>query len=171
MADGLRQAEETDHSRIVAAIESWWTDSRSPAEARELSLLVPRLFLQHFSGTSLVAERGGETVGFLIGFLSADRAEDAYIHFVGVDPALRGGGLARRLHAEFFDTASSAGRSRVRCITSPANTASVAFHRRMGFELVPGDTEIDGIPVHQDYDGRGHDRVCFVREVSLASVS
>ncbi|WP_371812640.1 GNAT family N-acetyltransferase [Saccharopolyspora sp. ASAGF58] len=67
------------------------------------------------------------------------------IHFVGVDPARRRGGLARRLYAEFFDTASSAGRSRVRCITSPANTGSIAFHRRMGFELVPGDTEIDGI--------------------------
>ncbi|MGI8311136.1 N-acetyltransferase family protein [Saccharopolyspora hattusasensis] len=171
MTDGLRQAEETDHPRIVAAIESWWTDSRSPAAARELSLLVPRLFLQHFSGTSLVAERGGEMLGFLIGFLSADRPEDAYIHFVGVDPARRRGGLARRLYAEFFDTASSAGRSRVRCITSPANTGSIAFHRRMGFELVPGDTEIDGIPVHRDYDGRGHDRVCFVREVSPASGS
>lgn len=60
----MRQAEETDHPRIVAAIESWWTDSRSPAAARELSLLVLRLFLQHFSGTSLVAERGGEMLGF-----------------------------------------------------------------------------------------------------------
>ncbi|WP_317891384.1 GNAT family N-acetyltransferase [Saccharopolyspora pogona] len=145
MTDELGQAEEADHPRIVAAIESWWTDSRSPAAARELSLLVPRLFLQHFSGTSLLAERGGEMAGFLIGFLSADCPEDAYIHFVGVDPALRRGGLARRLYAEFFDTASRAGRSRVRCITSPVNTGSIAFHRRMGFELVPGATEIEGI--------------------------
>ncbi|MEV5535595.1 GNAT family N-acetyltransferase [Saccharopolyspora shandongensis] len=166
MTDRLRNAEEHDHRRIVAAIESWWTDSRSPAAARELSLLVPRLFLQHFSGTSFVAERDGRMTGFLIGFLSADRAADAYIHFVGVDPALRRSGLARALYAKFFDAASRAGRGRVHCITSPANSGSIAFHRRMGFELVPGDTEADGVPVHRDYDGLGHDRVCFVRDIS-----
>ncbi|MEV0704026.1 GNAT family N-acetyltransferase [Saccharopolyspora sp. NPDC050389] len=166
MTDQLRQAEERDHQRIVAAIESWWTDSRSPAAARELSLLVPRLFLQHFSGTSFIAEQDGRMAGFLIGFLSADRAEDAYVHFVGVDPALRRSGLARRLYAKFFDAAASAGRRRVHCVTSPANSGSIAFHQRMGFELVPGDTEADGVPVHRDYDGRGHDRVCFVRDIS-----
>ncbi|MGP4017179.1 GNAT family N-acetyltransferase [Saccharopolyspora sp. 5N708] len=171
MTDQLRQAEERDHLRIVAAIESWWTDSRAPAAARELSLLVPRLFLQHFSGTSFVAEQDGRMVGFLVGFLSFDHPAEAYIHFVGVDPALRGRGLARQLYTAFFDVASRAGRSRVHCITSPANTGSIGFHRRMGFQLVPGDAEIDGVPVHQNYDGRGHDRVCFVREIPPVSGS
>ncbi|MER5393162.1 GNAT family N-acetyltransferase [Saccharopolyspora sp. NPDC002686] len=161
----LRTAEEADHPRIVAAIQRWWTDSRSPEAARELSLLVPRLFLQHFGGTSFVAERDGRMAGFLIGFASADRAAEAYVHFVGVDPELRRSGLARRLYGEFFAAAARAGRTRVHCITSPANTGSIAFHRSMGFELIAGDAEIGGIPVHRDYDGPGHDRVCFARHI------
>ncbi|RKT82534.1 Predicted acetyltransferase, GNAT superfamily [Saccharopolyspora antimicrobica] len=164
----LRPAREEDHPEIVAAIQRWWSDSRSPEAARELSLLVPRLFLQHFAGTSLVAEQDGRMAGFLIGFGSADRAADAYIHFVGVDPELRRSGFARRLYGEFFAAAARAGRTRVHCVTSPANTGSIAFHRSMGFELTGGDAEIGGIPVHRDYDGAGHDRVCFVREIEPA---
>ncbi|GAA2799084.1 GNAT family N-acetyltransferase [Saccharopolyspora taberi] len=165
MVDLIRQAEEGDHARIVDSIGTWWSDSRSPAAARELALLVPRLFLQHFGSTSFVVERDSRFLGFLVGFLSYDRPDDAYIHFVGVDPAQRRGGVARRLYKAFFDMVRQEGRSRVECITSPANTGSIAFHRRMGFELVPGDKEIDGVPVHSDYDAQGHDRVCFVREL------
>ncbi|KAA5826871.1 GNAT family N-acetyltransferase [Saccharopolyspora hirsuta] len=165
----LRTAREADHPEIVSAIQRWWSDSRSPEAARELSLLVPRLFLQHFSSTSFIAEQGGRMAGFLIGFGSADRPAEAYIHFVGVDPELRRSGLARRLYGEFFAAAARSGRTRVHCITSPANTGSIAFHRSMGFQLSPGDAEIDGIPVHRDYDGLGHDRVCFVRDIDPAA--
>ncbi|MER7016279.1 GNAT family N-acetyltransferase [Saccharopolyspora sp. NPDC000359] len=165
----LRTAEEADHPVVVAAIQRWWSDSRSPEAARELSLLVPRLFLQHFSGTSFIAEQDGRMAGFLIGFASADRPVEAYIHFVGVDPELRRSGLARRLYGQFFAAVARSGRTRVHCVTSPANTGSIAFHRSMGFQLRPGDAEIGGIPVHRDYDGLGHDRVCFVRDIDPAA--
>nr|WP_211901211.1 GNAT family N-acetyltransferase [Saccharopolyspora erythraea] len=166
MVDRIRRAEEDDHARIVEAIGTWWSDSRSPQAARELSMLVPRLFLQHFAGTSLVIERDGGFLGFLVGFVSQDHPEQAYVHFVGVDPAQRRGGVARRLYETFFDTVRRAGCTTVKCITSPVNTGSVGFHRRMGFSLVPGDDEVDGLPVHSDYDGLGQDRVCFVRELA-----
>lgn len=163
----VRHAKEADHSRIVQAISSWWSDSRGPDEVRELSLLVPRVFLQHFASTSFVAEAAdGRMVGFLVGLLSYDRPRDAYIHFVGIAPEQRRMGLARQLYRNFFDVAIRADRVRVQCITSPGNSGSIAFHRRMGFELVPGDAEREGVPVHTDYDGRGHERVCFQRELS-----
>lgn len=54
----LRQARTRDHGRIVGCIQDWWGDSRTPQEARELSLLLPRLFLQHFASTSLVLADG-----------------------------------------------------------------------------------------------------------------
>ena len=54
----------------------------------------------------------------------------------------------------------------MRAVTSPVNTGSVAFHRRMGFRLEPGDAEVDGIPVATGYDGPGQDRVRFVRDLS-----
>lgn len=77
-------------SRIVECVQQWWGSSRTPAQARELSLLLPKLFLQFFSSTSLVLEDDAGIRAFLVGFHAADNAEEAYIHFVGVDPTLRG---------------------------------------------------------------------------------
>ncbi|UXY17526.1 GNAT family N-acetyltransferase [Streptomyces cynarae] len=164
----LRQARVSDHGTIIACVQQWWADSRTPAQARELSLLLPKLFLQFFSGTSLVLEDEAAGIrAFLIGFHAADNDEEAYIHFVGVDPKLRGQGAARRLYTAFFQHAAEAGRTEVRAITSPGNTGSIAFHRAMGFSLESGDREVDGLPLHSDYDGPGLDRVCFYRKLAL----
>jgi ribosomal protein S18 acetylase RimI-like enzyme len=161
----LRQARVSDHRMVVGCVQQWWSDSRTPDQARELSLLLPKLFLQFFSGTSLVLEDDAGIRAFLIGFYAADNDEEAYIHFVGVDPTLRGQGLARRLYTEFLRGAAAAGRREVRAITSPGNTGSIAFHQAMGFTLEPGDREVDGLPVCSDYDGPGQDRVCFHRKI------
>lgn len=160
-----RQARVSDHPTIVGCVQRWWSDSRTPEQARELSLLLPKLFLQFFSGTSLVLEDDTGIRAFLIGFYAADNDEEAYIHFVGVDPTLRGQGLGRTLYTEFLRRAAAAGRSEVRAITSPGNTGSLAFHQSMGFTLEPGDRETDGVPVRIDYDGPGQDRVCFHRKI------
>ncbi|MEU3623249.1 GNAT family N-acetyltransferase [Amycolatopsis coloradensis] len=162
----MRQARVSDHGAIVRRVQQWWGDSRTPEQARELSLLLPKLFLQFFSSTSLVLEDEDGIRAFLVGFYSADNDVEAYIHFVGVDPKLRGQGAARRLYTTFFQRAAEAGRTEVRAITSPGNTGSIAFHRAMGFTLETGDRVIDGLPVHTDYDGAGHDRVCFHRKIA-----
>jgi len=52
--------------------------------------MLPRLFLDHFHATSLVASSDDELVGFLIGFHSASAPHRAYVHFVGVAPAVSG---------------------------------------------------------------------------------
>ncbi|MEV7191451.1 GNAT family N-acetyltransferase [Streptomyces sp. NPDC093510] len=163
-----RQARVSDHPAIIDRVQSWWGDTHSPEQSRELSLLLPKLFLQFFSETSLVVERAGRIDAFLIGLHSPDTAADgrrAYIHFVGVAPELRGQGVGRALYEEFCRRAAAAGCKDVRSVTSPRNTRSIAFHRAMGFGLEPGDREVDGLPVHGDYDGPGHDRVCFRREL------
>ncbi|WP_367321373.1 N-acetyltransferase family protein [Streptomyces sp. HUAS ZL42] len=160
----LRQARLSDHGTLVECVQRWWGDSRTPEQARELSLLLPRLFLQFFAGTSLVLEDDEGIRAFLIGFHAADNDEEAYIHFVGVDPRLRGQGVARHLYTAFFQQAAEAGRREVRAITSPGNAGSIAFHRAMGFAFEEGDRQLDGVPVHSDYDGPGQDRVCFRRE-------
>jgi predicted GNAT superfamily acetyltransferase len=157
----IRQAREADHHTLVECVQNWWGDSRTPEQARELSLLLPRIFLQHFSGTSLVMDGPDGIEGFLVGFHSYDHPDEAYIHFVGVHPQHRGQGVARQLYTNFFERALAAGRRQVRAITSPANSTSIAFHRAMGFEMEEGDLVIQGIHVHTDYDGPGHDRVSF----------
>jgi hypothetical protein len=78
----LRQAHVSDHSTIVECVQRWWGDSRTPAQARELSLLLPKLFLQFFSSTSCLLEDEAGIRAFLVGFHAADNDEEAYIHFV-----------------------------------------------------------------------------------------
>jgi ribosomal protein S18 acetylase RimI-like enzyme len=134
----------SDYPRIVAVVDDWWG-------GRPMRPLLPRLFLEHFAETSLVAEDEGELAGFLVGFLSPSRPDEAYIHFVGVHPARRRDGLARTLYERFFALAQADGRRLVRCVTSPLNEGSVAFHRRLGF-----DAELVA-----DYDGPGADRIVF----------
>ena len=123
--------------------------------------LLQRLFFEHFNTTSFVLESEGELHAFLIGFLSQAHPDIAYIHFVGVSPKYRGTGVGRRLYERFFLKVAEHGCQEVRCITSPINSGSIAFHRKLGFELMDGTGLIDGIPVVLDHAGPGQHRVCF----------
>jgi ribosomal protein S18 acetylase RimI-like enzyme len=164
----FRAAREADYPDVACALQTWWTlPGLGEAGARERAALLPRLWLQHFSSTSLVVERDGRFAAFLVGFLSADRPDEGYIHFVGVAPDARGVGLGRSLYRHFFATCRRAGRTRVRCVTSPANTASIAFHAAMGFGREAGDDGDTAVPsgAMRDYDGPGVHRVAFVREL------
>jgi ribosomal protein S18 acetylase RimI-like enzyme len=150
VAVSIRHAHPSDYGRVIQHVNAWWG-------GREMAPMLPKLFFVHFEGTSLVAESDeGELAGFLVGFLSQTHPDEAYVHFLGVAPEHRGSGLGRLLYEEFFAAARDAGRSVVRCVTSPANEASVAFHRALGFE-------IEGVA--EDYDGEGESRVLLVRRV------
>jgi ribosomal protein S18 acetylase RimI-like enzyme len=147
----IRHARPSDYGRVIGLVNVWWG-------GREMAPMLPKLFFIHFEGTSFVAEdSNGELVGFVCGFLSQTADDEAYIHFVGVDPVRRGGGLGRELYERFFEEVRSDGRSVVRCVTSPANERSVAFHESLGFEVER---------VVPDYDGPGEDRVLLVKRLS-----
>jgi ribosomal protein S18 acetylase RimI-like enzyme len=147
-----------DYDAIAAVLNDWWGRNVLPA--------LPRLFLDHFHRTSLIIDGPGSPGGpggtggsgsplaFLVGILSPSKPADAYIHFVGVSPALRGQGAARQLYEEFFALARADGRTAVSAITAPVNAASIAFHRSMGFEVTG--------PV-PDYEGPGRDYMLFRR--------
>jgi ribosomal protein S18 acetylase RimI-like enzyme len=143
----LRGARPADYDSIAAVVDEWWGRPVLPA--------LPRLFLDHFHRTSLVASRnGGRLVGFLVGFPSPAQPDRAYIHFVGVHPEARGRGLARTMYERFFRIAGEHGCRTVTAITSPGNRESIDFHGRMGFAVhgpVPG------------YNGPGRDSVVFAR--------
>ncbi|WUH96775.1 GNAT family N-acetyltransferase [Spirillospora sp. NBC_00431] len=142
---GVRQATPADYDRIIAVVDDWW--------GREIHGILPRLFLDHFHRTSLVAESGGDLAGCLVGFLSPSQPDTAYIHFVGVNPDFRGTGLARRLYETFFAQAAADGRTAVRALTSTRNTGSIAFHEAMGFTTTHAP----------DHDGPSSPRVLFYR--------
>ena len=149
----IRHAKPTDYGRVIQHVNAWWDE-------REMAPMLPKLFFLHFEGTSFVADDAdGRLVAFLIGFLSQTDSDEAYIHFVGVAPEQRGSGVARELYERFFDVVRAEGRRVMRCVTSPANTASIAFHEAMGFTVDR---------VAEDYDGPGEDRVLFVLRLDPA---
>ena len=151
MAVSIRHAKPSDYGRVIGRVNVWWG-------GRDMAPVLPKLFFLHFEGTSFVAEdEDDDLVGFLCGFLSQTSDDEASIHFVGVTPDTRGQGLGRSLYERFFDEVRSHERTVVRCVTSPANRASVEFHEALGFavdRVVP------------DYDGPGEDRVLLVRQLS-----
>lgn len=146
----IRHAQPSDYARVIQHVNAWWG-------GRDMAPMLPKLFFLHFEGTSFVAERDDGTIaGFLIGFLSQTDEREAYVHFVGIAPELRGSGLGRQLYERFFSVARAQGRKTVRCVTSPANEASVAFHEALGFT-------VDRVAT--DYEGPGEDRVLFVKQL------
>jgi ribosomal protein S18 acetylase RimI-like enzyme len=143
----LRHADPADHAPVIERIDDWWG-------GRRVADMLPRLFFVHFRETSFVAEEDGRLAGFLCGFRSQTYADEAYVHFVGVDPGFRGRGVGRLLYERFFEAVRP--RSVVRCVTSPVNEDSVAFHTSLGFEVER---------VAGDYDGRGGDRVLMSKRL------
>jgi ribosomal protein S18 acetylase RimI-like enzyme len=158
----IRNLREEDFPYIRSVINEWFG-------GRQVADLVHRFLFQHFRDTGFVAEEIGKApkiVGFLVGFVSQTHPEEAYIHLVGVAPSHRGQGLGRGLYERFFEAVGQRGCRHVRSVTAPVNTASIQFHRRMGFVIEPGDaTTADGIPVHSKYSGNGEARVCLVKDL------
>jgi ribosomal protein S18 acetylase RimI-like enzyme len=149
----FRRPTEADHPRVLAVLEQWWGGLGGAEGARYRAALLPRLYFQHFATTSTLVEHpDGRLAGLLVGFLSPTEPGTAYVHFVGVDPAARRSGLGRALYRRFLDDVARAGARTVKAVTSPVNTQSITFHTALGFTVGP---------IVPDYDGPGHDRVCF----------
>ena len=143
-----------DYERVMGVMVAWW-------DGRDLRPLLPKIFFEHFRSTSLVVEHEDELIGFLVGFLCPDHDEEAYLHFVGVDPAWRRSGLASDLYRRFFALARANGRTVVRAVTGPVNTGSIVFHTSLGFAVLPGDEEVDGLRVTVDHGPQGDHVVRF----------
>lgn len=157
----FRRPLEADHAFLVGQVDDWWG-------GRKLHQLLPRLWLQHFTGTSWVVEdAGGTPIGFLVGFISPDHPDQAYIHMVATNPSHRGAGLGRALYERFFTDVRARGAHQVAAVTWPGNRVSVGFHQAMGFLPAdgPGTQRLYGTPAYPDYDAEGDDRVVFSREL------
>jgi GNAT superfamily N-acetyltransferase len=150
----IRRPIADDHERVLAVMVDWWG-------GRDLRSMLPRVFFEHFRATSLIAEHEDELIGFLVGFPCPDHSGEAYIHFVGVHPAWRAAGLGRDLYQRFFRLARTQGRTVVHSVTAPVNKGSIAFHTALGFTILPGDDEIDGVPVTFDPGPQGDHLVHF----------
>lgn len=150
----IRGLRPDDYDKVIDHIDQWWG-------GRPMRAVLPRLFFEHFNPTSFAVDDGERVLAFLAGFVSQSDPKVAYIHFVGVSPALRGAGVGRALYERFFETVRARGCAEVHCMTAPVNTGSIAFHRKMGFAVLQGTGKVGDIPVFLDHAGQGAHRVVF----------
>ena len=157
----FRRPIEADHAAIVELVDEWWG-------GRRMRALLPRLWFQHFTGTSWVLETaGGRLVGFVVAFIGPDDPSIGYVHMIASDPNRRRAGIGRALYERVFADFASRGVREVKAITWPGNRTSVAFHTTLGFRIDdgPGTQRLYGTPAYPNYDGWGEDRVVFTREI------
>ncbi len=143
-----------DLAGILRDFERFWGDRELPR-----ALHHPMFFCE-FADTALIARRGNDVAGYLLGFVAP--AGDGYIHVVAVRDDARALGLGRRLYERFAATAAQRGATALKAITSPENEGSIAFHRRMGFAEMTLDP---------DYQGSGRSRVVMRRPLQAVTVA
>jgi GNAT superfamily N-acetyltransferase len=147
-----RHVRASDCDRVIAVIDEWWGCPATGSYS-------PHVFFAHLASTSFALEASdGVLVGFLLGFLSQTRPDEACVHMIGVHPEFRRLGFGRRLCERFFVAAQMNGRRYVRAV-SPASRRSVAFHLAMGFTPLCGETDSDSMAEGQQPIGIGGDIV------------
>jgi GNAT superfamily N-acetyltransferase len=153
-----RHARPEDCERVLSVIDEWWGGPTT-------SSYLPHVFFSHLASTSFVLEaHDGVLVGFLLGFLSQVRPDEACAHTIGVHPDFRRLGFGRRLYERFFVTAQMGGRRYVRAL-SPPTDQSIAFHRAMGFAALGGAGAVGDLSTRQDAAGTGVSPIVFVRRI------
>jgi len=126
------------------------------------------IFTKFFKSTSLVAEsESGEIIGFLLGFISQENPEEAYMHLLCIDPKIRKKGIGKALIDEFFKAVAFKGCKIVYLITKPINWKSISFYRNLGFkEEKSGNTiNIMGATAIRNYNGIGEHMVVFYKDI------
>jgi GNAT superfamily N-acetyltransferase len=154
----VRNSEPADHKRIISVMKDWWG-------GRDLTWMLPKLFLVHFCDTSFIIEKKEALLAFLIGFLSQSKTNEGYIHLVGVHPNYRGMGIGEFLYYRFFQICKKNSRDTIRACTSPVNKGSIEFHRKIGFNISKGNADVDGVQVSLDYNHSGDSKVLFEKKI------
>jgi predicted GNAT superfamily acetyltransferase len=123
----VERASIEDLQRVVCELHEFWDE-------RDMGFLHQALYFHEFGDTALVIrDESGVVLAYLLGFLGPRHV--GYIHAVAVRAGARGCGLARRLYAEFERIVAARGALALKAITDPANSASIAFHRSLGFAV------------------------------------
>ncbi|KUM70470.1 GNAT family N-acetyltransferase [Streptomyces griseorubiginosus] len=146
MAVRIDRADVSDLHQVLADHARYWGE-------RDLRALHLTALVQEFGSTCLVARAEDGIQGYLFGFVTPDRT--GYVHLIATRDDTRGTGLGRTLYEAFTAAARSQGAVRLKAITTPANTGSLAFHRSLGFQ----DRLVE------DYDGPDRPRVVFTRDL------
>lgn len=85
----------------------------------------------HFSGTSIIAQKQGETVGFISGYLKPDIPNTLFIWQVAVSSKVRGYGLGSKMLQELLAREENTSVSHIETTITEENQASWALFNRL----------------------------------------
>ncbi len=126
-APALRAVTVADLRTILGELDDFW------GPERDVAFLHQALYVHEFGETSVLAERDGRIVGYLLGFVNQHGT--GYVHAVAVRREARGEGLARTMYERFERLVRARGADSLRAITAPENEGSRAFHEALGFSV------------------------------------
>ena len=160
----FRRPTEADHPAVVAVVDEWWGGRRMRRHA-------PAPVVPAFRRDVVDRRESGEgrLVGFLVGFVSPDRPDEAYVHMIGDEPeppkARPRSGAVRAILRGRRGRAAHDGSAAVDLAGQP--DLGRGSTRRMGFrpDDGPGTQTLYGTRAYPDYDGEGEDRVLFSRDL------
>lgn len=136
----------------------------SPMETERNSIY--HIFTKFFRSTSFVAELpSGELGGFLLGFISQENPEEAYIHLLCVDPKMRGKHIGKKLVEKFTEELALKNCKKIYLITKPVNWNSISFYKKLGFleDKSLETINILGTNAVKNYNGMGQHMVVFYK--------
>ena len=123
----LRHVTIPDLAAILDELEDFW------GSGRDMGFLHQALYVHEFGETSVLAERDGRILGYLLGFVGQDGT--GYVHAVAIRAEARGEGLGRRMYERFEELVTDRDAHRLKAITGPENVGSRAFHEALGFAV------------------------------------
>jgi len=89
----------------------------------------------HFSDTCLLAERDGQAVGFVSGYILPRQPDTLFIWQVAVASSARGQGVGKRMLTSLLWNPACQGVRRLETTITPKNRASWALFQRLAEEL------------------------------------
>lgn len=143
----IRGIHKGDYDHIVRVLDQWWG---GPGGDR-----AHPVFFYELGRHALIAEDGGEVVGFLLGLVADGEPRTGYVHLVGIHPRRRRQGVGLELYRTFADRCREAGATRLKAITHVGNEASIRFHAALGFDMLE----------EPDYAGPGRARIVFTKSL------
>lgn len=155
----IRGTSEEDFVEIADLAENC-----SPMETERNSIY--HIFTKFFKSTSFVAELPSkELCGFILGFISQENPEEAYMHLLCVDPKIRGRYIGKNLVEKFMEEASLRGCNKVYVITKPINWKAISFYKKLGFleDKSHKTLNILGANAVKNYNGMGQHMVVFYK--------
>lgn len=120
------------------------------------------LLSTHFATTCVVAERGGQVVGFVAAYIPPTKPDVVFVWQIGVAPSARRRGLGRRLLEHLVRLRSARGARFLEATVTPSNLPSRRLFTSFAAEIGVGCTENDGFS-REDFGGESHEAERLLR--------